>query len=126
MKLTVLEIICLVLAFIALVLNIVSLPGGIALMNISLLLLSLYYYIFSFAILNNIKLKNIFKKSEYDNKKTAHILLSVFWGFTYPSLLLGALYRFLYVDSEWKVHLITGLVFSLILTVFSIVFLKPS
>ncbi len=56
------ELILAIIAIIGIILKILHLPGATMLLTLSFTFLSILYYIFSFALFNNLELKNIFKK----------------------------------------------------------------
>ncbi len=59
------EIVALIIFLIGISLKLSNSPGSSVLIVFSLIPLSLYYFLFGFAIFNDIKIKNIFKSSRY-------------------------------------------------------------
>jgi uncharacterized membrane protein YidH (DUF202 family) len=70
-------------------------PGP--LFSFSLLLLSIYYFLFSFIILNDIRFKNTFKKEAYKSISKQRIIGSVFIGIGIAILIFGILFNVLII-----------------------------
>ncbi len=98
MKIT--EIILSILFAFGLLLRFMQLSGSSALIVISLTIISYYYYIFGFAIFNDIKIKNIFLKKSYNNKSPLKIILSVFLGMSVALITNGVLFKL----QNWKIN----------------------
>src|SRR5262245_28220524 len=79
---------------IALTLNIFLFPGGGFLTVISLFFFSMFYFAFSFALLNNIELRNIFKKESYREIGKLKVAGAIFTGFILSIITLGVLFKF--------------------------------
>ncbi len=98
MKIT--EIILSILFAFGLFLRFIQLPGSSALIVMSLTIISYYYYIFGFAIFNDIKIKNIFLKKSYNNKSPLKIIFSVFLGMSVALITNGVLFEL----QNWKIN----------------------
>ncbi|MEM6516674.1 MAG: hypothetical protein AAF688_10865 [Bacteroidota bacterium] len=70
------------------------LPFSSLILTLSCLLLSLLYFRFGFAILNNVKFKNIFKKSSERKLSNLRVLGTVFTGFLLSLLVIYMLFKF--------------------------------
>ena len=119
------EIILSLLFAFGLFLKLSSIPGGAALITLSLLLLSMFYFLFSFSYFNNIKLKNIFNKEYYKNIPPAKIIGTIGFGIGLSTLLTGILYKVMQWPGGNGMNIITGLIIVSIIFIVSIIkFLK--
>jgi hypothetical protein len=89
------ERILIALSVISLTLVLASVDGGALLSMISLMLLSIFYWAFSFALLNNIGFRKIFATSSYQGISARHIIGAILTGFSLSTLLVGLLYKVL-------------------------------
>lgn len=83
------------LSVVSIIFELSSITGGAFLSMISLMLLCFFYYIFSFALFNNIGFREMFKKSSYQGISTLRIVGSVLTGLVLPAILIGILYNVL-------------------------------
>jgi hypothetical protein len=90
-----LERILIALSAVSIVFEFLSINGGALLTMISLMLLCFFYYIFSFALFNNISFREMFRKASYRGISTLRIVGSVLTGFVLPVVLTGILYNVL-------------------------------
>lgn len=119
------EIILSVLFAFGLFLKLISVPGGAALITLSLLLLSMFYFLFSFSYFNKIKLKNIFNKEYYKNIPPAKIIGTIGFGLGLSILLTGILYKIMDWPGGNDMNVISGLIIVSIIFIVSIIkFLK--
>ena len=100
----------------------VDIPGGIILMALSLIFLILLYFPFSFFLLNEKKLKDIFKKHTYKGIGVYKTIVSIFTGYTFFTFILGVLFIALDYSGKWTVFITGGiwLIFSTIALVIGI------
>jgi hypothetical protein len=87
------EIIFAVILIIAFFMKSAHIPGGAALFIVSGSSLSLLYNIFSFFLLNDIKLRNIARKSAYQHTSISTIVLAIFIGFAISTVFVGVVFR---------------------------------
>jgi hypothetical protein len=107
------EKVLVIIIIIGLILNIFSVPGSKILVDFPILILSLFYIFFSFALLNDISLSKILKKRSYNNINTLRIIFSIFSGWAFSCFLLGFLSElFSWKDSSLLFW--TGLVYIMI------------
>jgi hypothetical protein len=81
-----------IIVVIALVLKLASIPGASVLLTFSLSILSCFYYLFSFAFFNNIKLKNIFNRKSYEGI-LVQVLGSIGIGVVLAHICIGILFH---------------------------------
>ncbi len=67
--------------------------GSILFLILSINTLAILYFCLSFALFNNIKFKNIFKKSSYVNVSKRRIIFSIFSGISLSIALIGVLFK---------------------------------
>lgn len=89
------EIILVILAIGAIGMSLTTFYGGPLIMAIVLTLLSLFYFFFGFALLNNIGFKSLFKKEGYKNLGGVRIVFAVLIGMALSSMVMGVLFSFL-------------------------------
>lgn len=118
MKIT--EKILLALALIGITFSFIPFPGGSVLTVLSLSVLSLLYFYFSFALLHNIKFRNIFKKSSYAGISTIRIVGSVASGMVISTLTIGLLFELMMWPGA-SAMMIIGVVPALIIIVISFI-----
>jgi hypothetical protein len=109
------------LGLLALILKFNHLPGGSVLFVLSLGTLATFYIYLSFALFNNLKLKDLFKKETYLGISKYRIIGSVITGFSLSMLLVGILFSI----QHWPgaiFNLASGLVVAFI--IFLVAFLK--
>lgn len=101
------ERVLLAIIIFVIVLKAFQVPGGAFLVVLSLILISLYYCYFSFAIFNNIRMDKIFKKQSYSSTTTLKIVGSILTGFAFSCAITGLLFT-LMIWSGAKSMLIAG------------------
>lgn len=89
------ELIPIAIFILALLLFLFSLPGGAALMILSLGFLSILYFYFGFAILNSISFRKIFKKSSYSAISSMRIVGAIGTGIGLSTVIIGLLFKFM-------------------------------
>lgn len=83
-----------IIAFIALGLKLIFIPGSGLLTVLSFSTLSLIYFYFGFALFNNIQLKKIFKKDSYIHISSLRILGAVGAGLSLSMIAIGIMFKF--------------------------------
>jgi len=108
------------IALIGLTLKVLLINGGGVITVLSLSFLSLLYFIFGFALFNDIPLRNVFKKQTYDPISKGRLVGSILLGFALSALVIGILFSVqLYNGSQFQ--LINGLVWTTAILIVSIV-----
>jgi hypothetical protein len=114
------ELISIALFILALLLFLFSLPGGAALMILSLGFLSILYFYFGFALLNGIPLRKIFKKSSYSSISSMRIVGAIGTGIGLSTAIIGVLFKFMSWPGSYFM-LIIGLLFVSVFFFYSLV-----
>jgi hypothetical protein len=114
------ELILVILATTGIILKIALIPGGEALMTISLLTLSTFYLCLSFAFFNDLKIKKIFKKSSYQTLSSLKLFGSVGTGVALSTMVFGSLCKMKFWSGA-NLRLELGLILGLIVLVFGII-----
>ena len=86
------EIVVGVIAILSFFLKILHLPGSSILTVLSFSILAIFYYL-GFAFFNNIRLREIFKSSSYQNTNAKRIIGAVGLGFALSTIIMGALFK---------------------------------
>ncbi|NQY29984.1 MAG: hypothetical protein HRT69_11005 [Flavobacteriaceae bacterium] len=81
------------ITIIALLLNLFLIPGSAVFTILSLATLSCFYFYFSFAILNSVRLRMIFKKGSFSKITTLRIIGAIGVGVNLSVVLLGILFK---------------------------------
>ena len=87
------ELIIGTIALLSLVLILLMVPLAGVLTILSLSLLSVFYFYFSFALFNGIRLRNIFKKSAYEGVTALRVLGAALMGFVLSVTIMGILFK---------------------------------
>lgn len=114
------EQILVLLAVLAVILNMALVPGGVAFTLLTLALLSCLYFNFSFALLNGIRFRKLFKKESYQGVSTLQIIGAIGAGFALSILLVGIMFKLL----RWpgaSINLMTGLLLTIIVTIVCVI-----
>lgn len=109
------EQILVAIAVLGLIVSLSLWPGGNIALVLSLSLLSLIYFVFGFALFNDIRLKNIFKSAAYKNSNALQIVAGVFTGIAMSTAVIGLLF----VALRWpggNVILLQGMIAAGIIT----------
>ncbi len=114
------ELIVGLFAILAIFLKILHISGNGILTFIAFSTLSIFYYL-SFALLNGIRLREIFKNGAYKNTNAKRIIGAVGVGFALSATLMGALFK-LQFWAGGDLQLLTGLVVTGIILVFATIF----
>jgi hypothetical protein len=109
-----------ILFAVAFLMCIFSIPGYAILTSFSLTILAFFYYIFSFAFFNNIKIKNIFSKEAYRGISALRIIDSIIFGWALSAICCGIQFKML----EWQgggFMLIVGLIATIIIAIIALI-----
>ena len=92
------EIIVGFIAVLGISLKIFHIVGGSILTVLALFTLSIFYYVFSFALFNDIRdirLQDIFRKGAHKdtNAKGIKVFVQILWSWTIPMVLIGGLFK---------------------------------
>lgn len=96
------------LAILGIALKLLQVPGNTLLMVSSFSILSMFYYVFSFALFNGIRFRDIFKKASYKHTNVKRILGAVFLGFALSLIIIGGLFKLQFYPGG-DIQLMTGL-----------------
>lgn len=89
------ELALIALSLLVLILNLFHIPGSEASLALVLTLISFLYFYFGFALFNNIRLREIFKKASYKKVKSNRISGGIVVGIALSFSALGILFKFL-------------------------------
>ena len=103
------ELIVGIIAIFGILLKIFLIPGGGILMVLACAILSVFYYVFSFALFNDIKLRNIFKKVSYKDTNAKRIVGAIGLGWGISTIIFGGIFK-LQLWAGANINLLTGLV----------------
>ena len=115
------ELIVGLIAILGIALKIIHIPGGGILIVLALSTLSVFYYVFSFAFFNSIRLRDIFKKVSYKGTNTKRIIGTIGLGYTLSTLIIGGLFKLQFWPGAAMV-LMTGLVTTGIVLFIALIF----
>lgn len=106
------------LIMLGLILFLFAFPGKSIAWILGFGILAFSYQFFSFAILNNIRFRNIFKKESYREISPKRILASIFIGFALATASFGILFHLMYWPGA-AVLRIDGIIFLIIAIIIS-------
>lgn len=92
------EIVLVVLAIVSLISDLFYFKGGDVLFLFFMLLLALLYLFFSFALLNGIRFRQVFKKQAYQQTNSKRIFAAVCLGISFFLMVINIVFIFMY----WK------------------------
>ncbi len=115
------EIILGIIAIAGIIMRLMAIPGGVILTLISLTVLSTLYYFLSFALLNGIRLRKIFKKESYAEINAQKIIAAILAGFSLSILTMGILFKIQSYPGA-NLMLIIGLVYIAIVALLSVTY----
>ncbi len=98
-----------------------QLSGDSALVFCALTALSFFYFVFSFALFNDIRLRDIFKKTSYLHTNAKRIIGAIVLGVTISIITIGALFKLLMLAGAAEMTLI-GLMAMIIISIMAILF----
>lgn len=114
------EIIIAIFSVIAVALKFLHVPGAMILTFTFFLIYSMFYYIFSFALLNNIRVRDIFKIEAYKGINWKRIVGAVGVGYSLSLVILGICFRLLPLSGA-NIILLIGLSDLFIIAVVAII-----
>jgi len=91
-------------------------PGGVASTGITLPILSIFYFVFSFALFNGIGFIGIFKKSSYKDINAIEIIGAYVLGVSIAIILTGTTWQLLLFPGA-KIALLIGLILMVLITI---------
>ncbi len=100
------ERILILIAIAGLTLRILDLPGGGALLGLSLTFLSFIYLLFGFVVLNGLQLRKICKKETYKDISQGNLIFSIIAGWAFSILLIAIFSK---IQSYPGLHYLIGL-----------------
>lgn len=115
------ELIVGLIAILGIVLKLLHIPGSGLLTVLTLLTLSMFYYAFSFALFNGIRLRDIFKKASYKDTSVKRIIGAVGLGFALSTIIIGVLFKLQFWPGA-MVQLMTGLVMTGLILLIATIF----
>ena len=107
------------IAILGIFLKFFHLPGSVILITLALSILATFYYLFSFALFNDIKLRDIAIKESYRNINAKRIIVAVGLGIAIALIITGSLFNLLHFPGK-SVMLLTGLIAMIIIYVVAI------
>ena len=108
-------------AILAIILKIIHLPGSTILLTLTFGTLATIYYIFSFALFNDIRLRDISKKASYMDTNAKKIIGAIGLGLALSLIVIGGLFKLLFfpgADFQLRIGLIAIGLILLIATFF--------
>ena len=109
-----------VVSVIAIIMKLGSIPGAGLLLIISWTLLSFFYYLFSFAFLNNIKLSNIFVPKSYQGLSALRIIGSIGTGWVLSTICTGIFFKTMHY-SGGMILLFVGVILIFVVAITSLI-----
>lgn len=109
-----------VIALLALVMKFLLIPGSGLLTVVSLMTLSCIYCFLAFALFNDIRLRQIFKKDSYQGITPKKMIGVIGLGFALSEIVIGILFKF----QSWigsTTYLTVGLIFTLIILIVALI-----
>ena len=102
-------------------LKFLDIDGATLMLIVIVCILSLFYWVFSFALLNRIPFRGIFKEESYQHTNAKRIVGAILSGIVLSQLIIGILFKIqLFPGSQ--IILITGLSFTLIILITAYIF----
>ena len=109
-----------VLSVIAVVMTFLHVQGANILMMLTFGTLATFYYLFSFALLNNIPFRDIFKREAYKGTNWKRIAVAICTGYALSVVFIGILFKLLYLPGAF-IMLIVGITNLFIIFIIAIV-----
>mgnify|MGYP000284373108 CR=1 FL=1 len=94
-----------------------NIPFGSFVFAISMSALLFVYFYLSFAIFNDIKIRDIFKRKSYENLKALRIIIAILIGFAFSEIIVGVWFK-LYLLPQYFTFLNIGLIIVFLLAIF--------
>lgn len=119
------ELVVGIIAILGIFLKIVfHLPGSSILIVLALGILSMFYYVFSFALFNGIRMRDIFGKTSYKDTNAKRIIVAVGLGWAISLIVIGGLFKLQFWEGA-DMQLLIGLVnIGLILVIATIFYFR--
>jgi len=114
------EIIIAVVSVIALVLSFLLVPHTESFGLLILLIYSMFYWLFSFALLNNIPFRDILKKIAYKGIGWKRIVGAICTGYALSVMIIGIFFKFLFFPGAMIIS-IWGIVCFLVIAIISVI-----
>ncbi len=95
------------MALIGVLIKLAGLTGGLPLIALSLICLSVHYLLCGFFLFNDIRLRDCFKRSSYKEITALKIIGSLVSAVVLSVLIAGILYRLLYTDGNMMILIFT-------------------
>ena len=114
------EIIIAVVSVIALVLSFLLVPHAGSAETSTLLIYSMFYWIFSFALLNNVPFRDIFKKKAYKGIGWKRIVGAICTGYALSVIITGIFLKFLFLPGA-LITLLWGIICFLVIAIISVI-----
>lgn len=95
------------MALIGVLIKLAGLSGGVPLIALSLICLSVHYLVCGFFLFNDIRLRDGFRRSSYKEITALKIVGSIISSIVLSVLIAGILYRLLYWDGNMMILLFT-------------------
>ena len=89
------EITLIIIGLFGIVIDLLHLPGASILIMVPLVILSFLYTYLGLALFNNIKIKEIFRRTSYQNVNLNRILVGIGTGMALGSSVMGIIFKFL-------------------------------
>lgn len=84
-----LEVILVLVALLSFVLSYFNVPFSLVLMLIAFNVLAMFYFVFSFALINGLGFRGMFKKTSYSGVNAFMIVLAVLFGWFLSNIIVG-------------------------------------
>lgn len=118
-----LEVILASISIIAFLLIFMTFPGATELFTIGLSVLSIIYFYLSFALLNNIRLRKIFKKKSYEEVSKTEIVLAILTGVALSVFSVGIMFKMIFLPGADEM-LSIGLFFTSVVVIMALTMTK--
>ena len=115
------ELIVGLIAILGIVLKLLHIPGSGVLTALTLSTLSMFYYVFSFALFNGIRIRDIFKKASYKDTNAKRIIGAIGLGFALSAITIGGLFKLQFWPGA-TIQLMAGLVTTGLILLIAVIF----
>jgi magnesium-transporting ATPase (P-type) len=115
------ELIAGTIAILGLFLKIMYLPGSGILIVLAFVTLAMFYYVFSFALFNAIRLRDILKKSSYKDTNARKIIGAIGLGLTLSLIIVAGFFK-LQLFPGGNIQLLIGLITIGLILLIAIIF----
>ncbi len=118
------EISLIALGLLGFLLTLLNIPGGALFLTLSLTVLSFFYFVFGFALFNDIKIRHIFKIESYKEISVVKIIIAFFAGYFLSVATIGILFRISYFPGAGLMLSVSIFGLTVIAVISIIMFLK--